>query len=137
MIDWQNITRDQLDIVGLTPTGGTRADTAQVLVTLSCVPPFEWVEAFRRPTGVTAPGDVAPVIVRDAVTFSVPEDRLEGYVAILDGIIDGANERYREHVVPRLQRQAAEAKERAMSTVDRQAESDQKLDALRERAKDL
>ena len=137
MTDWQNITRDHLDIVGLTPTGGTRDDKAQVLVTLSCVPPFEWVEAFRRPTGVTAPDDVTPVIVRDAVTFSVPEDRLEGYVTFLDGIIDSANERYREHVVPRLERQVAEAKERAMSTVDRQAESDQKLDALRERAKNL
>ena len=138
MTDWQNITREQLEIIGLTPAGGSRSDNAQVQVTLSSVPPFEWMESFRRPTGVTGEyDDVRRVIVREAISFSVAEDRLEGYVAVLDGIIDGANERYRTNVVPRLERQAAEAKERSMSTVDRQAENDQKLIALRERAKNL
>jgi hypothetical protein len=137
MTEWKSIAREAPQIVALAD-GGAGQDIAQIEVPLSGVPPFEWTEYFRAPIGVEVPTDVRPTLARDRITFALPEQRLEGYVASLDELIAQANDRYRANVVPRLDRQRAAAAElHATSTSERQSENDEKLDALRRRARDL
>lgn len=137
MSEWQSITRGAPEIVGLDEGGPGKDDVARVEVTLSVVPPYEWTEYFRSPTGVTVPADVRPTLARDGLSFALPEPRLEGYVAVLDELIAQANERYRTNVLPRLAKQQEAAERRSMASSAHEATSEEKLDAIRRRAKEL
>jgi hypothetical protein len=137
MNEWQSVARGAPDIVGLDEGGPGKDDIARVEVSLSVVPPYEWTEYFRSPVGVTVPPDIRPTLARDRLTFALPETRLEGYVAVLDELIAQANERYRTNVLPRLAKQQQDAELRSMATSAHEASSEEKLDALRRRAKEL
>jgi len=137
MSEWQSITRGAPQIIGLDDGGRDRADIARVEVTLSSVPPFEWVEYFRSPNGVTPPSDVRSVLAREHLTFSLPEPMLEDHMAVVDALIAQANDRYLTNVVPRLAKQAEAARDRANSELDHITGNEDKLAALRRRASEL
>jgi hypothetical protein len=137
MNEWQPIARGAPQIVGLDEGGRDRDDTARVEVTLSAVPPFEWVEYFRAPNGVTPPSDIRAVLAREQLSFSLPAPRLEEYMGVVDQLIGQANDRYATNVVPRLAKQAADARDRANRELDGITGNEDKLTALRRRAEGL
>lgn len=133
MTEWHEIERTSLDVVDLVARGSGMDDLAKVDAGLSGVPPYGWVEYFRRPTGVTVPADMHPSLFQDRVSFAAPVSELERFVETLDGVISQANHRYATNDVPRMERQARAREGRGQEGEDRQT----RLEQLQRRAKDL
>lgn len=133
MTDWADITRTSLDVVDLVSRGSRTEDLAKVDVGLSALPPFGWVEYFRRPSGVEVPTEMHPSLAQDRVSFTAPVSDLERFVEALDGVIGQANRRYVTNDLPRMESQALVRQQRTQEGEDRQT----RLEQLQRRAKEL
>lgn len=101
---WLPITRDHPDVVGVDPDDDSRLE---VHITLSTVPPVEWVERFTNPADADA-ATSAPTVKGKTVTIRPPDAELADHVGDVDARIAEANRYFETEVLPEVDAALAE-----------------------------
>jgi hypothetical protein len=124
MNEWEPVKRGKVNVRGFVQES-SGLEALDVRITLSALPPAQWVDFFMEPETVDLEIDAringATVVVQPA------DDMLEAYVAEVDRRITDSNARYENEFLPELQRR----EDQRQAQVD---ERERRLEDARRRA---